>query len=230
MGIIGSLKDSLRKILVRAEFDEYLDDKNMHCTARIAEMLDNFSRKLQKSAENNFTEDFLLEEIKVLEEAKGIWLPNFLPRQAFRTMLQRKLDKISHLPLEFMGEVWDYIETVVIIVLKHHSKEYPQLQSSMTRAVKNLVEKMKEKAFDQVTEMIKMEKVTDYTCDEEYMEVWGKLMASQNEFTWVTNDLAITGVMKYPAVPSNLKIEGFGTVEVKHLINYPSSIRDQALI
>ncbi|XAR64695.1 Dynamin GTPase [Bertholletia excelsa] len=228
MGIIGSLKDSLRKIFVRAEFDEYLGDKNMHCTARLAEMLDKFSRKLQKSAENNSTKDFLLEEIEVLEEVKGIWLPNFLPRQAFRTMLQRKLDKISHLPLEFVGEVWDYIETVVIIVLMRHSKEYPQLQSFMKRAVKNLVEKMKGKAFDHVTEMIKMEKVTDYTTDEEYMEVWGKLMASQNEFVGVTNDLAITEAMRYTAVPSNLKIEGFGTVEVEHLINYPSSIRDQA--
>ncbi|CAH2057117.1 unnamed protein product [Thlaspi arvense] len=161
MGIIGLFKDSLRKILLRAEFDEYPDDKNMHCTARLAEMLDNFSRKLQKSAENNCTDGFLLEEIK----------------------------------------------------------EYPQLQFSMRRAVKNLVAKMKEKAFDQVTEMIDMEKVTDYTCNQEYMEVWVKLMACQNAFMAAMNNYSIS---------SNLKIEGLGTVEVKHLRNYPSSIRDQA--
>ncbi|CAH2057118.1 unnamed protein product [Thlaspi arvense] len=163
MGIIGLSKDSLRKIMLRAEFDEYPDDENMHCTSRLTEMLGNFTQKLQKSAEDNSTENFLFEEIRVLEEIKGIWLPNFLPRQGFLTMLQRKLNKISHLPLDFMGEVWDYIEKVVNAVLMCHSDGYPQLQSSIRRAANNLVEKMKRKAFDRVTEMVEMEKVTDYT-------------------------------------------------------------------
>ncbi|QHN83718.1 hypothetical protein S83_071457 [Arachis hypogaea] len=34
MHIIGLSKESLRKILLRREFDEYPDEKNMHCTAR----------------------------------------------------------------------------------------------------------------------------------------------------------------------------------------------------
>uniref|UniRef100_A0A2N9GCL2 GED domain-containing protein n=1 Tax=Fagus sylvatica TaxID=28930 RepID=A0A2N9GCL2_FAGSY len=34
MQIIGSAKESLRKILLRGEFDEYPDEKKMHCTAR----------------------------------------------------------------------------------------------------------------------------------------------------------------------------------------------------
>ncbi|KAJ4957049.1 hypothetical protein NE237_013832 [Protea cynaroides] len=32
MQIIGSAKESLKKILIRGEFDEYPDEKNMHCT------------------------------------------------------------------------------------------------------------------------------------------------------------------------------------------------------
>ena len=39
MQIIGAAKESLRKILLRGEFDEYQDEKRMHCTARLAEML-----------------------------------------------------------------------------------------------------------------------------------------------------------------------------------------------
>ncbi|KAF2313383.1 hypothetical protein GH714_010691 [Hevea brasiliensis] len=35
MGIVGSAKESLRKILIRGEFDEYLNDHQMHCTARL---------------------------------------------------------------------------------------------------------------------------------------------------------------------------------------------------
>ncbi|XAR64692.1 Dynamin GTPase [Bertholletia excelsa] len=219
MGIIGLSKDSLRKIMLRAEFDEYPDDKNMHCTARLAEVLGNFTQKLQRSAEDNSTEDFLLEEIKVLEEIKGIWLPNFLPRQAFLTMLQRKLRKISHLPLDFMGEVWDYIKNVVNAVLMRHSEGYPQLQSSMKRAANNLVEKMKGKAIDRVTEMVEMEKVTDYTYNQEYMEEWGKLMAYRYDFMTVMND---------NSKPTILVIEGFGEVETRHLRSYPNNIREQA--
>ncbi|XAR64691.1 Dynamin GTPase [Bertholletia excelsa] len=186
--IITLSKDSLRKIMLRAEFDEYPDDENMHCTARFAEMLEDFTRNLQESAKDNSTEEFLLQEIKVLQETKGIWLPNFFSRHALLTMVQRKLNKISHLPLDFMGEVWDYIKNVVNDVLVCHSEGYPQLQSSMRRAANNLVERMKGKAFDQVTEMVEMEKVTNYTCNQEYMEVWEKLMAHQNEFMEIMNE------------------------------------------
>ncbi|KAI4369282.1 hypothetical protein MLD38_017741 [Melastoma candidum] len=64
MQIMGSAKDSLRKILLRGEFDEYSEDKEMHCTARLAEMLDKYFDKLQKCRESDFAEDFLLEELE----------------------------------------------------------------------------------------------------------------------------------------------------------------------
>ncbi|KMT13706.1 hypothetical protein BVRB_4g080880 [Beta vulgaris subsp. vulgaris] len=104
MQVMGSVKESLRKILIRGEYDEYPEDVTMHCTARLAEMLDELS-VLTKSAGNN--EDiklgnFLMEEIRVLQEAKGIVLPNFLSRSAFLTVLQRKVQGISEIPVEFM--------------------------------------------------------------------------------------------------------------------------------
>ncbi|KAF7138967.1 hypothetical protein RHSIM_Rhsim07G0108700 [Rhododendron simsii] len=83
MRIIGFSKESLRKILLRGEFDEYPDVKNMHCTARLVEMLNEYSIELQKSAENKSTEKFLMDEIRVLDETKGIGLPNFLPSHCF---------------------------------------------------------------------------------------------------------------------------------------------------
>jgi len=77
MRIIGQTKDSLRKILLRGEFDEYPEQKNMHCTARLVEMLDSYSFDLYCCAESDHTKNFLLAEIRVLEEAKSIGLPNF---------------------------------------------------------------------------------------------------------------------------------------------------------
>ncbi|PWA68678.1 Dynamin central domain [Artemisia annua] len=61
MRIISSVKESLRKILIRGEFEEYPD----------------------VTADGQQNDSFLMEEIRVLEEAKGIGLPNFLPQTAF---------------------------------------------------------------------------------------------------------------------------------------------------
>jgi hypothetical protein len=80
MEFIGLVKESLKKILVRGEFDEFKDDKRMHCTARLVEMLDQYSDQLEKSDQSNLeSQNFLMEEINILEEAKGINLPSFLP-------------------------------------------------------------------------------------------------------------------------------------------------------
>lgn len=218
MQIISSSKESLMKILIRGEFDEYRDDKVMHCTARLAEMLDKFSDDLQKSAENNNLGNFLVEEIKVLEESNGIWLSNFLARAAFQSLLKKKVCAIAVIPVSFVSFVWDYIETVVINVLMHHSENYPQLQSFTRRAAQNLISKMKDKSSDRVMEIVEMEKLTDYTSDPEYLKLWNKLMVSHNVFLEIMNDYS---------KPTILKVEDFGDIDVSHLRSYPTS-RDQA--
>ncbi|KAJ8646708.1 hypothetical protein MRB53_008456 [Persea americana] len=82
--ISGAAKDSLKKILLQGEFEEYPEDEKMHCTARMADMLHDFSNQLySKSAEDTLSGDFLIDEIKLLEESKGIGLPNFIPRTVF---------------------------------------------------------------------------------------------------------------------------------------------------
>jgi hypothetical protein len=125
MGIIGSSKESLRKILVRRETDGYPNEKNMHCAARLVEMLNQFSTELHNCSDH--TKNFMMNEIEVLEETKGIELPNFLPQTAFRTIMQRQVEGMSKLPVEFVEKVWTYIEEVVISVLNHHSESYHQI-------------------------------------------------------------------------------------------------------
>lgn len=217
MRIVGLSKASLVKILVRGEFDEYPDDKNMHCTARLAEMLKVFSEELKTGSPNNFTDNFLLEEIMVLKETKGIELPNFLPRSAFHTLLQRKIKAISELPVCFVTKVWDYVERIVVEVLMHHSENYPQLKMSTRRAAQNLVSKMKKRSIDRVMEIVEMEKLADYTCDPQYVTVWSKLMESHGALEGILSD----------TWSRKLNIEGFGEIEVSHLQAYPG-IRDEA--
>ncbi|CAB4298669.1 unnamed protein product [Prunus armeniaca] len=75
MQIIGTSKESLKKILVTGEFDEFPDGKHMHCKARLVEMLHKCSDQLHECNVSDPKSDFLLEEIAILEEAKGINLP-----------------------------------------------------------------------------------------------------------------------------------------------------------
>ncbi|GAB4835603.1 hypothetical protein Ancab_000511 [Ancistrocladus abbreviatus] len=47
MRILSMAKESLKKIFIRGKYDEYPDDKEMHCSARLAEMLNQYSDELQ---------------------------------------------------------------------------------------------------------------------------------------------------------------------------------------
>ncbi|KAJ0977410.1 hypothetical protein J5N97_012884 [Dioscorea zingiberensis] len=149
MNVLSSMKETLKKILVRREYDEYLDDFEMHGVARIGDMLNQYSKELPKNLLVIRTDGkFMMEEIQVLEEAKTVvGLPDFLPESAFKTLIKRKIDGIFHLSLEFVNRVWNYIEEVVIKVMVRHSDNYPQLQAGMTRVARNLIEKMKKQSL-----------------------------------------------------------------------------------
>uniref|UniRef100_A0A2N9FR58 Dynamin-type G domain-containing protein n=1 Tax=Fagus sylvatica TaxID=28930 RepID=A0A2N9FR58_FAGSY len=158
MQIIGSAKESLRKILLRGEFDEYPDEKKMHCTARLVEMLNQYSDELHTNAAGNPAKNFLMEEI------------------------MRKVNGISSIPTSFAEKVWNYVEEVVISVIMRHSDKYHQLQLPFRRAGHNLIAKMKERSVNWVMEIVEMEKQTDYTCNPEYLSDWNKLMGQQDFF------------------------------------------------
>ncbi|KAL6129456.1 hypothetical protein ACLB2K_072806 [Fragaria x ananassa] len=219
MQIIGVSKESLKKILVRGEFEEYKDQKRMHCTARLVEMLSEYSDQLDKYDHSETKcQNFLMEEISILEEAKGIKLPNFVPRNAFLVILQGKVNEIKDLPIEFVERVWTYIEDVVISVLMKHSECYYQLQLSTRRAGHNLMAKMKEKSIKWMNEIVEMEKITDYTCNPEYVSEWARLMAGQTAF--------LSGL--YGADhPSKITV-CVGEVEVEGLRKYSQELVSQA--
>ncbi|CAN6587010.1 unnamed protein product [Malus baccata var. baccata] len=213
MQIIGLAKESLRKILLRGEIEDYADNNRMHCTARLVEMLNQYSDELHICAETDAKRNFLMKEIKILEETKGISLPNFLPHNAFLIILQGKVNEISSIPNAFVEKVWTYIEEVVISVLMRYTENYRQLRLSAGRAGHNLMAKMKERSIKWVLELVEMEKLTDYTCDGDYVSEWNKLMASQNQF--------IHGVLTDEKKPSIITIEGIGEVEVGVLGKFP---------
>ncbi|PON69183.1 Dynamin superfamily [Trema orientale] len=209
MRIIGLVKESTRKVLLRGEYDEYPDEKNMHCKARLVEMLNGFSDELHNCPQSDQARNFLMDEIKHLEEAKEISLPNFLPRTAFLSILKEKVNGISRISIDFVEKLWAYIEEVLITVLMSHVEDYHQLQLSTRRAGVNLIEKTKEKSMTWVLEVLEMEKLTDYTCNPEYESEWERLMAQKDSFMSYVNRY-------YP-----INIEGFGSVDSAYARQFP---------
>nr|GMD13184.1 dynamin-related protein 4C-like [Ipomoea batatas] len=210
MRITSSAKESLRKILVRGEFDEFPDEKEMHCTARLVEMLNEYADELRATGLSFDCKNFLMEEILALEEAKEIGLPNFFPRKVFFSVLQKRVKMISTRPQDFVAKLWEYIEKVVVTVLVQHADSYPQLQSSMRRASQNLIAKMKQRSVDWVVEIIGMEMMADYSCNPEYSATWNKLMEKQGEFM---------GILKDTKKGSKFNIDGI-EIEIGHLRGY----------
>ncbi|TYG35736.1 hypothetical protein ES288_D13G006400v1 [Gossypium darwinii] len=223
MRIIQAAKESLKKLLWRGEFDEYPEDNTKHGTARFVEMLNRFSDELHNCEESNLSKDFLTEEIKGLEDARGIELPNFLPCEAFLRILRRKVERISYLPIKLSEKYWDYIDDVVMSVLTRHSEMYYHLKVSAKGAAHNLGQKLREQSINRVKEIVEMEKLTGYTCNPDYMMEWNKLMKQQDHFI-----NQISGTNMWP-LPCSVDLEGLGEIQIEHLRKHSDvSILQQA--
>ncbi|KAK8971568.1 Dynamin-related protein 4C [Platanthera guangdongensis] len=204
--IISRAKETLKKLLIRGEFEDYPNENQMHCTARLFKMLNEYAEAL--SADIPSKAGFLLEEIAILEEYSDIGMPNFLSRTAFLTLLQMKVKGVSALPHDFVTKVWSCMEYVILRILGDATENYPLLQARTRRAAHNLVEKMERKSHQFVKEIIEMEMITDYTCNPNYMKTWAELMNGQKAFMEVIHNLS---------KPPKICIKLVGDVDVSHL-------------
>ncbi|CAB4268302.1 unnamed protein product [Prunus armeniaca] len=83
---------------------------------------------------------------------------------------------------------------------------------------------MKERSINWMTEIVEMEKLTDYTCNPEYLSESNRLMTEKETFIkTVLNDYLIPG-----PDDTNINVEGIGMVEVGGLKKYPHVLLSQA--
>ncbi|KAJ4783447.1 Interferon-induced GTP-binding protein Mx1 [Rhynchospora pubera] len=205
--IIKLVRESLEKLLIRGEFVEFADDNSLHGTARIAEMLHKYRAELPEKCPTG-VEQFLMEEVRVIQEAKGIRLPNFLPRSAFLAILKNKIESISQMPRGLVDTVWEYVEKITIQMMLRHCENYPQLKAASQRAIEGLIDKMRGRSCKFVKDMIDMEVVSDYTSNPDYMKSWVELMKEEKLFMEAIED---------HSKPTAISLNAFGTVEVGHL-------------
>ncbi|CAL5018424.1 unnamed protein product [Urochloa decumbens] len=222
--IVKQVRASLEKLLVRGEFDEYPDDRSFHGTARITEMLSGYAGKLPAQCSmrqrDGDGEPFLAEEMGVLEETKGINLPNFLPRSALLVLLRKKVESVMHVPHDLVAQVWDYVEELVMGILQHHSRSYPQVHPSCRRAVQSLMDKVRARSAQHVNELVAMELVADYTANPGYTTKWNDMM-SQGHGRFL-------GAVEDHSSPAVVDLPGIGEVDVSHLRQQDNKLAGQA--
>jgi GTP-binding protein EngB required for normal cell division len=216
--IVKQVCASLEKLLLRGEFDEYPDDASFHGTARVAEMLARYGRDMPAQPQRPAAQPFLVEEMRVLEEARGITLPNFLPRSALQVLLKKKVESIVHVPHGLVKQVWEYVGDLVMRILLRHSHDYPQVQSSCRHAVQSLMDKARQRSAQHVEELIEMELAADYTANPEYMRTCGSIMQEQDMF-----------LKNFPDVFRDTTLQlRFGEVDVSHLTLDDAELAGQA--
>ncbi|CAL9004559.1 unnamed protein product [Prunus brigantina] len=86
---------------------------------------------------------------------------------------------------------------------------------------------MKETSIHWMTQILEMEKLTDYTCNPEYVSEWHRLMTEQETFiTKVFRNSHDLGLG--PHTEMKINVEGIGMVEVGGLMKYPHSLLSEA--
>ncbi|CAH8384385.1 unnamed protein product [Eruca vesicaria subsp. sativa] len=93
-----------------------------------------------------------------------------------------------------------------------------KIQHFIKRACGRLLSMIKEQSVSRVTEIVEMEKLTDYTCNKEYTNVYTHYIAAQGSF--------ISAAVNTYKISFDLT--GFGTVPTTHLRKYPVELLHQA--
>nr|GFB20245.1 hypothetical protein [Tanacetum cinerariifolium] len=174
-------------------------------------MLNDFSKQLKSNHLNEY-ENFLADEIQLLEERKTL-----CREQVFSLLLQRKIDNIYVITDSFVSRVWDYIESVILNVLVSHAQNYPQLTQSVKKAAKNVIANTKECFKGKVFEFIKIKNMEGYTRDPRVISSLNKLKESHDRvFEAMRFDINQRAEL--------LKV----SVCVFHLKSYPKNIVSEA--
>lgn len=188
-------------------FAEDLGSELRNIQVDLAQLLVDFSAEFLSAYKVNWSKDFLLQEIRVLNESREPGLPFFLPKSVFLSLLHENVKRISSIPLAFVVEFWRHVEMAIekairACLLRYYGELLPQ---SALENLKNLVAKKKKQSVDWVTNTVEMEKTTDYTCNREYPDTWRKLMSGQDDFCKAVRNQTL------------LVFDGLGDVDLYHL-------------
>lgn len=231
MQMVAMTKESLRKILVRGDFNEFPDEEIMHGTAKLAEMLTQFSNELDQFHHNSCLCDlkinFLVTEVNYIlhsQEEKAGSLSDDAARKDLvdDDARKKKEEEYSLMNLRFLDTVWCYIEQVMFGVLMKHIGRYIHLHFEVSSLSYILLGKMRCRMGQWITETMEMKEtlVKDRGYRPELLSEHNSLISKCREF--------IYGVLDDKKRPSSIVVEGIGEIEVESLRKYSRDVLSRA--
>lgn len=203
MRLMESIKGVLHKLLIQGDTENFQDEPEMNCIAQLTRMFKSYSRDLL-AVTDKLTDNFLVEEAKLLEEAQGLNLPNFLPHSVFVTLLQTRIDSFSERSRGLALQACDYLDKVICRVIDLQTECYPQLQSASRRAFQTLMDGKKDECVHYVEDVMEMHKTVVYTENPVYTDYLQKMHEFKKRFM--------------EAIEQNqraVKIEGMGEIDLQ---------------
>jgi interferon-induced GTP-binding protein Mx1 len=193
MKTMEAIKGMLKRITILGDFEEFEDEPDMNCTAYLNRLFKTYSNDLLKASAIS-GDHFLSEEIRLLEEAQGITLPNFLPPHTFVSLLKKNIDSVSETSRNLAIDVCDYLDKIICRVIDLQTQSYPKLQSASSRAFQGLIDRKKHECIKYVEDMMEMEKVIVFTTSPGYSESLFKLQEKKKEFFTALKDSSQTAL------------------------------------
>ncbi|KAM5569151.1 dynamin-related protein 4C [Rosa sericea] len=224
MQLVALSKESLIKILVRGEFDEYPDDKSMHGTANLAEMLNQFKDERSWLHSSFFRRDlksnFLQSEINYCMFTQQVGKASGLAAKLAADLTADLAAGEHHHDSWFLGMFWYYvIMQVTRSVLMTYLSRYVHLCIHVESLVYNLLDKMIQRSYQWTHENYYTVNVNEEKTEEFFSEDT-RLMSECNEF--------IHGVLDDPEKPSTIIVDGIGEIVVEGLRSYSRDLLSEA--
>ncbi|KAJ9560799.1 hypothetical protein OSB04_005959 [Centaurea solstitialis] len=171
------------------------------------------------------------EDMKMHGDARGKWDTATSVRASFRISptAPEKAKQHFGIAMSFINEVWGCLETICIKVFEDRCKHYRQLLPALKASAQRVLEETKEKFKERAAEMIEMEQGTDYTCDPNHATCLQKLLENRDMFVnAIQTRKSSINMPSEVQKPLEINIEGYGSIDIKHLVCIDESLREQA--
>ncbi|XP_059064566.1 dynamin-related protein 4C-like [Cryptomeria japonica] len=169
MRVMDSIKGMLHKLAVQGDIELFPDEPEMHCIAYLHRMFESYLRDLSSVVEETPI-DFLVEEVKLLEETQGLSLSNFLPHSVLVVLIQRRIESVSESSRDIAIKACQYIDKVVCRVIDIHIQCYPHLHAASHTAFQALIDRKREECIRFVQDTLDMQKTIFITLNPAYSE------------------------------------------------------------
>ncbi|GLJ35681.1 hypothetical protein SUGI_0717020 [Cryptomeria japonica] len=159
----------IQKLVVQGDIELFPDEPEMHCIAFLHRMFESYLCDLSSAIEEA-PDEFLVEEVKLLDKAQGISFPNFVPHSVLVSLIQSRIESVSERSRDIATKACEYIDKVVCRVIDIQTQCYPRLHSASRRAFQALIDRKKEECIRFVVDTLDMQKTIFFTMNPGYLE------------------------------------------------------------